>query len=148
MQENRTALVWAAARGHTDCARLLMDQGADKEARTLVRVAASVVDRSVCVVFMFVPIAKRIHVLLNGPRHAMCLLCVDHCHVFERVYLSFYLRCGRGKCIHQDGFTPLICASIFGHKDCVRLLMASGADKEAKTNVRFGDCSFVHYVRE
>ncbi len=37
----------------------------------------------------------------------------------------------------QDGSTALICAARYGHTECVRLLAESGADKEAKTIVRF-----------
>jgi hypothetical protein len=36
-QEGRTALVWAAHCGHADCARLLLDAGADKNAKDEVR---------------------------------------------------------------------------------------------------------------
>ena len=31
------ALIWAAIEGHADCARLLLDAGADKEAKAKVR---------------------------------------------------------------------------------------------------------------
>jgi ankyrin repeat protein len=37
-QDGSTVLIWAAANGHTDCVRLLIDAGADKEARNHVRV--------------------------------------------------------------------------------------------------------------
>ncbi len=36
-QDGRTALMWAAAEGHADCARLLLDAGADKEVKDQVR---------------------------------------------------------------------------------------------------------------
>jgi hypothetical protein len=36
-QSGNTALMWAADRGHADCARLLIDAGADKEAKDDVR---------------------------------------------------------------------------------------------------------------
>ncbi len=43
-QDGWTALIFAAAQGHADCARLLLDAGADKEAKTTnVRASASVV---------------------------------------------------------------------------------------------------------
>ena len=35
----------------------------------------------------------------------------------------------------QDGYTALIRAGREGHLDCVRLLIESGADKEAKHEV-------------
>jgi hypothetical protein len=37
-QDGRTALIYAAQYGRTDCVRLLIDAGADKEARNNVRV--------------------------------------------------------------------------------------------------------------
>ncbi len=39
-QYGRTALIWAAAKGHADCVRLLLDAGADKEAKCKVRASA------------------------------------------------------------------------------------------------------------
>jgi ankyrin repeat protein len=38
VQDGDTALIGAAAKGHTDCVRLLIDAGADKDVRTNVRV--------------------------------------------------------------------------------------------------------------
>ncbi len=37
-QNGWTALMWAAQNGHADCVRLLLDAGADKDAKTRVRV--------------------------------------------------------------------------------------------------------------
>ncbi len=36
-QDGRSALFWAAAKGHADCMRLLIDAGADTEAQCDVR---------------------------------------------------------------------------------------------------------------
>ena len=36
-QNGDTALIWAAANGHADCARLLLDAGADKNTADVVR---------------------------------------------------------------------------------------------------------------
>ncbi len=36
-QDGYTALIWAAQCGHTDCVRLLVEAGADKQAMTTVR---------------------------------------------------------------------------------------------------------------
>jgi ankyrin repeat protein len=41
-QEGRTALIWAVFNHQTDCARLLLDAGADREAKDLVCVGGSV----------------------------------------------------------------------------------------------------------
>ena len=36
-QDEMTALLWAAMEGHADCVRLLLDAGADKDAKNNVR---------------------------------------------------------------------------------------------------------------
>jgi ankyrin repeat protein len=36
-QSGRTALIWTAIKGHTDCVRLLLDAGADTSAMEMVR---------------------------------------------------------------------------------------------------------------
>ncbi len=36
----------------------------------------------------------------------------------------------------QEGWTALIFAARNGHAECLRLLIAAGADKNARTNVR------------
>ena len=41
-QNGSTALIWAAEKGHSDCARLLLDAGADKNAKCNVRASAGV----------------------------------------------------------------------------------------------------------
>ena len=46
MQRGWTALIMAAKTGHTDCVRLLIDAGADKEAKDLVRVGRFVAGRA------------------------------------------------------------------------------------------------------
>jgi hypothetical protein len=46
-QSGDTALILAACYGHTDCARLLLDAGADKDAQTNVRFGRFVVDMEV-----------------------------------------------------------------------------------------------------
>jgi hypothetical protein len=43
----------------------------------------------------------------------------------------------------QNGETALLHATIFGHADCVRLLIDAGADKDAKDMVRAGRRSTV-----
>jgi ankyrin repeat protein len=42
-QNGSTALMFAAEKGHVDCVRLLLDAGADKEAKNEVRASAGVV---------------------------------------------------------------------------------------------------------
>ena len=36
----------------------------------------------------------------------------------------------------QFGATPLICTALYGHADCVRLLLDAGANMNARDNVR------------
>ena len=43
--------------------------------------------------------------------------------------------CG-GRPVLQNGFTALMWAAENGHTDCVGLLLAAGANREAKSNVR------------
>jgi ankyrin repeat protein len=49
-QDGWTALMWAAAKGHAECVRLLIDVGADKEAQCDVRFGFSVT------FFIFLPL--------------------------------------------------------------------------------------------
>ena len=44
-----TALIYAAHEGHADCARLLLDAGADKEAKDPVRARAGFASEPCCV---------------------------------------------------------------------------------------------------
>jgi hypothetical protein len=49
LQDNRTALIWAAFHGQAHCVRLLLDAGADKNAKDKVRGRS--VGRCTCVFF-------------------------------------------------------------------------------------------------
>ena len=48
-QDGETALMCAATRGHADCVRVLLDAGADKEAKNKVRLLFRVGVRLACV---------------------------------------------------------------------------------------------------
>ncbi len=49
LQDERTALISATNRGHADCVRLLIDAGADKEARDHVRILCLLCNGSVAI---------------------------------------------------------------------------------------------------
>ena len=49
VQTGWTALLWAGWNGHEDCARLLLDAGADKEAKASVRGRSRSASSIVCV---------------------------------------------------------------------------------------------------
>jgi ankyrin repeat protein len=46
--------------------------------------------------------------------------------------------------VPQDGRTPLIAASIFGHLEAVRALLAKGADVEARDDVSIAPVPSAH----
>ena len=50
--------------------------------------------------------------------------------------LKILLRCNWKPFDIQGGYTALIYSAMYGHSECVRLLVESGANKEAKTDVR------------
>ncbi len=118
IQDGCTALIWAASNGHTDCVRLLVEGGADKDANSSVRHWAHLF--TVC---------------FNWSR--FCALCLwFYIFVFSavndrrlRVIAAYLFQI-------QDGCTALIWAASNGHTDCVRLLVEGGADKDAKSTVR------------
>jgi hypothetical protein len=50
-----TPLLWAAVHGRTDCARMLIDAGADKEATDMVRVLfALLTHTTLCIMLEFI----------------------------------------------------------------------------------------------
>jgi hypothetical protein len=54
--------------------------------------------------------------------------------------------CGTFGACAQDGRTALMRAANSGHKDCVRLLLDAGANKNAKDRVRGGSVWYVDVV--
>jgi hypothetical protein len=165
-QYNRTALILAAENGRADCLRLLLDAGADKNAKIIVRVSAgfgvwwlwsfsrAFITWIWCVLCVAAPIIfseftyffETVHFFV---RFFMLKLSDAIFHFFFSdinllrcfvIYLPFCMAASAAAHWHllraQDGWTALICAGYHGKADCVRLLLGSGADTEAKDNVR------------
>ena len=92
-QDGRTALIYAAANGHADCARLLLDAGADKEAKCNVRVL-------------------RVYLWRRGGGDNDGLVCVEACRfdfAFVASHCIFSHVCG-----HGDVYVPLPPTPFFG----------------------------------
>lgn len=133
-QDGSTVLINAAANGHADCVRLLLESGADMEAKNNVR--AAVAHARVWFLHEFGNSLQPTSDLnditwffRNSDRH----------YHFRHEYFSLI---GRNnavfvwlKCL-QDGNTALVCAATKRHSRCVRLLVDNGAYKEAKNAVR------------
>jgi hypothetical protein len=152
----------AAAKGYTDCVRLLIDAGADKEAVDEVRRRLLLCYRTF--LFHFPSAAafcssSSMCLVLSVSEAPICCSSLCFSHVFcigvplllpslRKIKLENFLfpsscddaEWGGGKSDSQFGRTALICAAAHGHAACARLLIDAGADKEAKNDVRFGRC--------
>ena len=122
-QDGWTALMLAASRDRVDCVRLLLDAGADKEAKNDVRASAVVWKGALLLMVV------------------MLWLCLEACYnfLFHFSLIFLFWICA----VHylwqtcaQVESTALICAAVSGRTDCARLLLDAGADKNAKSNVR------------
>ena len=92
------------------CVKLLLAAGADKDAKTDVRIA------NLCLAHLFgLPAGFR--------------ACSQHAFLHS-----------------QDGYTPLYIATFNGHETCVKMLLAAGADTDAKDNVRIGKLCVSHFL--
>jgi ankyrin repeat protein len=130
--DGTTALIAAAAGGHTECARLLMNHGANKDAadnRGLTALMAAASNgRSDCVRLLTEFGADKEAVHSNGTTalfyaardgHTDCVCLLVHCGANPNTRIA------------RSGFTALMGAARNGHKEIVRMLIISGADTEA-----------------
>ena len=156
----------AAARGHADCARLLIDGGADKELRTRQGSTALI-----CAVESGQTNCVRLLIDAGADKDTKDWVRVGNCfavpllpflfYVLLRIFL--FIRCRRCHVLYsyctpayfdgivsggcesdsQGGMTALMCATANGRADCARLLIDAGADKEVKDDVRVGRSCFI-----
>ena len=129
-QDGYTVLVKAAHGGHTDTVALLLDRGADLEAKGRVRSA------SVCL--CAAGRAGRHGRAGNGGGGDFSSGCRAPVAV-RRVGRGAIVRRGAVTCgpaTAQGGSTGLVLAASGGHTDTVELLLGRGADLEAKDSVR------------
>ena len=110
------ALICAVGYGHTGCVRLLLESGADKDSENDVRV-------------------PRISMLLSSKTFEIACKSTARGDYLQNIY---FLQQTLYKCLcqTQDGETALICAAAKGRAACLRLLLDSGAELEARSNVR------------
>ena len=114
-QNGITPLHVASKRGNTNMVALLLDRGAQIDAKTKVIIANTI--HTPCCPLLFKPI----------PAYNYCIPycgcdCV-HLHVCVCVFVC------------QDGLTPLHCAARSGHDPAVEILLEKGAPMLARTKV-------------
>ena len=129
-QGGNTALLWAAGNGQLDCMRLLLDAGADKDAKSNVRRALSVG------AFFLKSIGVTIRIVCNVLVH-LIHNDVSAQPLFPAATLQY----------SQRGWTAMMYAARDGHANCVHLLLDVGADKNATNEVNICDAfmlSFPH----
>ncbi len=125
--------MFAAGAGLTDCVRLLIDVGADKDAQNNVLVGRGGAVMPFC------------HISCNLPFVLTCLSLLHFASYLWKcshfIYSQWRLfSLGGGKFESQGGQTALTWASMEGRADCVQLLIDAGVDKDIMDNVRVGCC--------
>ena len=128
-QDADTALVHAVRWEHADCVRLLLDAGADTNAKNEVH------DRSLRRNGVCLHMSWAIIILIHFYRALSHCLLVCTVRVLART-LTPRVGMRHGDLRTQNGWTALMNAAEFGRTDCARLLIDAGADTEAKDEVR------------
>ncbi len=140
-QSGSTALFLASDAGHTECVRLLIDAGADKEAKDQVLIGYCFARARISIVFCFIQFPTSLSLSFKSCLGFVATLLSTHNFSLVLFLLSFLFQWCRyvfGQSDSQDGNTALIRAARKGHTDCARMLIDAGADKEAKDEVRCG----------
>ena len=142
-QNGLMGLIWAANKGHADCVRLLIDAGADKEAKSEVS-ARSLHIFHLCLLLYFLRFDLCPLSLCSISFLLIFTIKIYNCSTHfpdHFLYICWWRRCvGGGESDSQGGWTALSIAAARGRTDCARLLLDAGANKEAKINVRVGRC--------
>jgi hypothetical protein len=129
-----TPLHWAAIYGKLECALLLLERGADKDAKDRVRVPAAahraMTSRSAC--HGRGPPRCTRATLLRAAILRRCVVCPLRSSSLSRAETLRCTACDGT----QHGYTPLHHAAMSGQLECTRLLIERGAAMEAKSNVR------------
>jgi hypothetical protein len=145
LQGGWTALIRAAVNGQADCARLLIDAGADKEAKTNVRRASVLIS----LLFLHFNFSQQLFVLfafsLPVSIHKFRFDFLLFLHVNRNFLFSVMPCLSRGGIDSQSGSTALIIAAANASADCARLLIDAGTDKDVRNNVLcFISCFCLH----
>ncbi len=163
-QWGQTALIFAGAFGRTECTRLLIDAGAEKNTKDFVCAVLCFADATSIFVSPL-PTTFLSWFIYSSPSTSPNLLLLMFLHfsvssrsrlisrrtILDVFYLYFdfllfvilsycvqWLSCyvNRFELTLQAGRTALMRAACYGHTDCVRLLIGAGDDKDVKDRVR------------
>ncbi len=122
----------AAAMGHNECVRLLIEGGANKEAVKHNAYVRIFMFRPTHRVFAFVKINRfsdrnTKHRVCISSRRCLFLSCATRLLFFYDIF----------SCLTQIRHSALLGAAAAGNSECVRLLVEAGANKNVKDHVRY-----------
>jgi ankyrin repeat protein len=139
INNGNTALISAAWYGHKECLLLLLEKGANMEAKDTALICAVYNGHKECLLLLLEKGANMeaqnnngytalICAAINGQKECLLLLLEKGANIEAK---------------NNNGYTALICAAINGHKECLLLLLEKGANIEAKNN---NDNTALHYA--
>ena len=146
IQRGYTALICAAANGHTECLQLLLEAGVEKEARDKVRSLILCVNLCNMVVNLLSWLGLRLSLLFFVVLfwfHLICFLLVSKSFLQNLPNKPMQIQQKKGteaehrKLERNLGWTALIHASANGHANCVRVLLEKKANTNANQYVRY-----------